>query len=204
MKAFLSSVFWLVLLIVGLVGSWMVWFRPKARPIVAVQEAIASVARDMTGKTSTAPLNYDPQPNETDLREKERVERADRERRHAAEKERAEETAREAELRGKLHSSAQETVRSVLSFPQMAKFSALQPQDDEYSISRRLGPQLWESRGITDYVDMTGKKRRSPWRVLTKLADRSGTNEIVYLEVAGTRRGDEKKALALAGGSPPQ
>ena len=54
MKAFISCVVSLLLLAIGVGASWYVWFRPKAAPIVAVQQAAAEVAKStvesITGK----------------------------------------------------------------------------------------------------------------------------------------------------------
>jgi len=203
MKAFISCVISLLLLVVGVVASWYVWFRPKAAPIVAVRQAAAEAAKStvesITGKkfviegatnTSTSDdlprhTNGNPEPTDGLFADRERQES------EALERKQREDDAR---LRPLVYPKAQEAIRKELSFPQMAKFSTLQPKDDQYSICRRVRGSLWESRGVTDHLDQNGKKHRHVWRVLHRsLPD--GNIEMLFLEVGQTKRGSMDEAV---------
>jgi hypothetical protein len=76
----------------------------------------------------------------------------------------------------------------------MAKFSALQPQDDQYSICRRVRGGLWESRGVTDHLDQTGKKQRTIWRVLHRSMP-DGNIEALYIEAGAVKKGSMDAAV---------
>ena len=97
-------------------------------------------------------------------------------------------------LRPLVYPKAQETIRKELAFPQMAKFSTLQQQDDQFSICRRVRGELWESRGVTDHLDQGGKKHRTVWRVLHRsLPD--GNIDPLYVEVGAIKRGSMDAAV---------
>ncbi|HET6408527.1 MAG TPA: hypothetical protein VFG14_11650 [Chthoniobacteraceae bacterium] len=207
MKALISCIVSLLLLVVGVVASWFVWFRPKAAPIVAVQQAAAEAAQStveaITGKKfviDAVEKGSDDLPRRSGANsEPENGLFSDRERQESeaqARKQREE----DARLRPLVYPQAQEVVRKELAFPQMAKFSILQPQDDQFSICRRVRGGLWESRGVADHVDTAGKKQRSVWRVLHRSAP-DGNIETLYIEVGKTKKGSMDAAVkaSLAG-----
>jgi hypothetical protein len=200
MKALISCVISLLLLVAGGVASWYVWFRPKAAPIVAVRQAAAEAAKStvesITGKkfviegvdSSSDDLprrsSSKPEPPDGLFSDREREESEAQERRQREE---------DARLRPLVYVKAQEAIRKELAFPQMAKFSTLQLKDDQFSICRRVGGGLWESRGVTDHLDQAGKKHRANWRVLHRsLPD--GNIESLYLEVGKIKRGSMDEA----------
>jgi hypothetical protein len=200
MKALISCVVSLLLLVAGGVASWYVWFRPKAAPIVAVRQAAAEAAKStvesITGKkyviegdkTSSDDLprrsSGKPEPSDGLFSDRERQESEAQERRQREE---------DARLRPLVYQKAQETIRKELAFPQMAKFSTLQSKDDQFSICRRVGADVWESRGVTDHLDQAGKKHRSNWRVLHRSFP-DGNIESLYLEVGAIKRGSVEEA----------
>jgi hypothetical protein len=201
MKALISCVVSILLLIVGVVASYYVWFRPKAAPIVVVRQAAAEAAKStvesITGKkfviegagnvSDDLPRrsNGKPEPANGLFSDRERQESEAQERKQREE---------DARLRPLVYPKAQEAVRKELAFPQMAKFSTLQPQDDQYSICRRVRGGLWESRGVTDHLDQAGKKHRANWRVLHRsLAD--GNIEALYIEIGVIKRGSMEDAV---------
>jgi hypothetical protein len=200
MKALVSCIISLFLLIVGVTASWYVWFRPDAKPIVAARQAAAEAAKStvesITGKKFViegVDRGPDDLPRSNGKPESENDLFSDRERkeRTAEELKQYEEDVR---LRPQVYPKAQEAVRKELAFPQMAKFSELQPKDDQYSICRRVRGALWESRGVTDHLDQAGKKMRSIWRVLHRsLPD--GNIESLYLEVGAIKKGSMDAAV---------
>jgi len=200
MKALVSCIISLLLLIVGVTASWYVWFRPDAKPIVAARQAAAEAAKStvesITGKKFViegVDRGPDDLPRSNGKPESENDLFSDRERkeRTAEELKQYEEDVR---LRPQVYPKAQEAVRKELAFPQMAKFSELQPKDDQYSICRRVRGALWESRGVTDHLDQAGKKMRSIWRVLHRsLPDRN--IEAFYLEVGAIKKGSMDAAV---------
>jgi len=201
MKAFISCVISLLLLVVGVVVSWYVWFRPKAAPIVAVRQAAAEAAKStvesITGKKFViegAPNTSDDLPRRSNGNsEPANGLFADRERQESEAQERKQ-REEDVRLRPLVYPKAQKAIRKELTFPQMAKFSTLQPKDDQFSICRRVRGDLWESRGVTDHLDQSGKKHRDVWRVLHRALP-DGNIEMLFLEVGRTKRGSMDEAL---------
>ena len=202
MKALISCIVSLLLLATGVVASWYVWFRPDAKPIAAARlaaaEAAKSTVESITGKkfmiegsdknsSDDLPRRSNDKPeSENDLfAERERQQRDAQDRKQYAE---------DARVRPLVYPKAQEEVRKELPFPQMAKFSELQDKDDQHSICRRVRGGLWESRGVTDHLDKTGKKHRSVWRVLHRSSS-DGAIETLYLEVGDVKRGSMDAAV---------
>jgi hypothetical protein len=201
MKALISCIISLLLLVVGVTASWYVWFRPDAKPIVAARQAAAEAAKStvesITGKkfviegSNNVPDDLPRRSNGKAESENDLFSDRERQQRAAQELKQYEEDAR---LRPLIYPKAQEAIRKELAFPQMAKFSELQPKDDQYSICRRVRGALWESRGVTDHLDQAGKKQRSIWRVLHRsLPD--GNIEALYLEVGVIKKGSMDAAV---------
>lgn len=200
MKALISGVFWLALFVAALVASWYVWFRPNAKPIVAVRQAAAEAAKSTVESITGQKFVIegienvsDELPRKNGKSEPENGLFSDRERQESeaqARKQREE----DLRLRPLVYPKAQETVLKELAFPQMAKFSALQSQDDQFSICRRVRGGLWESRGVTDHLDQTGKKQRSVWRVLHRSSP-DGNIEPLYVEVGAVKKGSMDAAV---------
>jgi hypothetical protein len=132
--------------------------------------------------------------------------KAEEDRKQAEMRERAEvaaaqkeaDDARDAELRTRLHNDSQEIIRTRLRFPKMARFSTLQPADDQFTASRRYKDNLWETRGVVEYVDRAGKRQREVWRVLTLISQRRGFTRPVCVESPEYKIGSEEEALRLA------
>lgn len=200
MKALISCVVSLLLLAVGLVASWMVWFRPNSKPIVAVRQAAAEAAKSTVESITGQKFVIDGVENVSDdlprrngKNEPDNGLFSDKERQESEEqarKQREEDTR----LRPLIYPKAQEAIRKELAFPQMAKFSELQAQDDQYSICRRVRGGLWESRGVTDHLDQTGKKHRTVWRVLHRSSP-EGNIEALYVEVGAVKKGSMDEAV---------
>jgi hypothetical protein len=201
MKALVSCVVSLLLLIVGVVASYYVWFRPKAAPIVAVRQAAAEAAKStvesITGKKfviETAENVSEDLPRRSNGKPEPASELFSDRERQESEAEVRRQREEDARLRPLVYPKAQEAIRKELAFPQMAKFSTLQPHDDQYSICRRVRGGLWESRGVADHLDQAGKKHRAPWRVLHRsLPD--GNIEALYLEIGTVKRGSMEEAV---------
>lgn len=201
MKALISCVVSLLLLVVGVAGSWLVWFRPKSAPIVAVRQAAAEAAKSTVESITGQKFAVEGLENVSDdlpRRANGKTEPdnglfSDRERRESEEQARKQRED-DVRLRPLVYPKAQETIRKELVFPQMAKFSELQSQDDQYSICRRVRGGLWESRGVTDHLDQTGKKQRTVWRVLHRsLPD--GNIDPLYIEIGAIKRGSMDEAV---------
>lgn len=201
MKALISCVVSLLLLVAGVVASWMVWFRPNSKPVVAVRQAAAEAAKStvesITGQKFViegADNTSDDLPRRTNGKnEPDNGLFSDKERQESEEQARKQRED-DARLRPLVYPKAQETIRKELAFPQMAKFSELQAQDDQYSICRRVRGGLWESRGVTDHLDQTGKKQRTIWRVLHRSAP-DGNIEPLYVEVGAVKKGSMDEAV---------
>lgn len=200
MKAFISAVISLVFFALALVASWYVWFRPNSKPIVAVRQAAAEAAKSTVESITGQKFTIEGMENVSDdlprkggKPEPENSLLSDRERQES-EAQMRKQREEDLRLRPLVYPKAQDAIRKELAFPQMAKFSALQSQDDQFSICRRVRGGLWESRGVTDHLDQTGKKQRTVWRVLHRsLPD--GNIETLYVEAGAIKRGSMDEAV---------
>jgi hypothetical protein len=185
----------------GVLASWYVWFRPKDSRIVAVQQAAADAAKSTVESITGKKFVIEGMENVSDDLPRRSNGKTEPDNGLFSDKERQESEAQarqqreeDTRLRPLVYPKAQEAIRKELAFPQMAKFSALQPQDDQYSICRRVRGGLWESRGVTDHLDQAGKKQRTVWRVLHRSSP-DGNIETLYIEAGAIKKGSMDAAV---------
>lgn len=100
-----------------------------------------------------------------------------------------EQRAEDLKLRASLHATAQNEVLRRIQFPKLARFSTLQEKDDQFSVSKRFDSNLWESRGIVEFVDDSGTRQRKAWRVLSEVTLDNKLGRIRCMEGPGYRVG---------------